>query len=430
MPRRSSGPRLWLKPGEVDKKSGKVKKYPVWYIKDDGYRGSTGFPEDDRAGAEKALAEYIAAKHRPEREQDRPSSKIHVTDVLAVYAQDVAVNHAKPHKTAERLLQLSEWWGDKMLSEVNGRSCREYVEWRKKQAWKSARPDKTGRQARTVGNGGARRELEDLRAAVNHYRREGYCRELIDVILPPKGEPRDRFLTRSEAAQLLWHMWRYREPQTIHRGPRAGEVIRGGKKKRQHLARFLLVGIYTGTRAAAICSAAFDNKPGQSWVDLETGLYHRLAVGKKKTNKRQPPVRLPDRLIAHMTRWRDKGKSREYVVEYHENLRKPVGEVNKGFASAVRDAGLPDDVTPHVLRHTCATWLMQRGASPWDAAHYLGMTEKMLQEVYGHWHPDYQAGIAGGRVKGAPPPGLYDIFSVHYHPERKRKAKPKLALVA
>jgi len=46
-------------------------------------------------------------------------------------------------------------------------------------------------------------------------------------------------------------------------------------------------------------------------------------------------------------------------------------------------------VTPHVLRHTCATWLMQAGVPRWEAAGYLGMTVETLQRVYGHHHPDH-----------------------------------------
>lgn len=69
-----------------------------------------------------------------------------------------------------------------------------------------------------------------------------------------------------------------------------------------------------------------------------------------------------------------------------------------------------------MLRHTCATWLLQRGVRSWDAAHYLGMSERILLEVYGHYAADYQSGIAGGRKKREqPPPELHDVFSVHYH---------------
>ncbi len=64
--------------------------------------------------------------------------------------------------------------------------------------------------------------------------------------------------------------------------------------------------------------------------------------------------------------------------------------MRKGFEAAVRAAGLGADVTPHILRHTCATWLMQNGANLWDAAGFLGMTVQQLEEGYGHHHPDYQ----------------------------------------
>ena len=48
-----------------------------------------------------------------------------------------------------------------------------------------------------------------------------------------------------------------------------------------------------------------------------------------------------------------------------------------------------EDVTPHTLRHTAATWLMQAGVPLWQASGYLAMSEKVLTEVYGHHHPDY-----------------------------------------
>jgi hypothetical protein len=84
---------------------------------------------------------------------------------------------------------------------------------------------------------------------------------------------------------------------------------------------------------------------------------------------------------------------------------KPVKSVKTAFKSAVRLAELLTDhgnVTPHTLRHTAATWLMQSGVSMWEAAGYLGMSEKTLREVYGHHHPDFLKGPSeaiGWRVK-------------------------------
>ncbi len=51
--------------------------------------------------------------------------------------------------------------------------------------------------------GGARRDLEDLRSAIGHHAAEGYHRGIVKVTLPPKGEARDRWLTRDEVAAIV-----------------------------------------------------------------------------------------------------------------------------------------------------------------------------------------------------------------------------------
>jgi integrase len=68
----------------------------------------------------------------------------------------------------------------------------------------------------------------------------------------------------------------------------------------------------------------------------------------------------------------------------------PIAKVHKAFRGVVAAAKLGPDVTPHVLRHTRATWLMQAGVDIWEAAGSLGMTVEMLEAVYGHHHPDFQ----------------------------------------
>ena len=140
---------------------------------------------------------------------------------------------------------------------------------------------------------------------------------------------------------------------------------------------------------------------GRGHVDLERGVFYRRAAGRRETKKRQPPVKLPSRLLAHLRRWVRVGAARRAVVEWN---RQPVKSVRKGFEAAVRAAGLGPEVTPHILRHTCATWLMQRGVDLWDAAGFLGMTVQQLEATYGHHHPDYQreaaealGGTYGGR---------------------------------
>jgi hypothetical protein len=67
----------------------------------------------------------------------------------------------------------------------------------------------------------------------------------------------------------------------------------------------------------------------------------------------------------------------------------PVKSVKTAFKTAIALSGLTGKISPHTLRHTAATWLMQVGVSTWEAAGFLGMSEKTLRDVYGHHHPDH-----------------------------------------
>jgi integrase len=377
MPRPGKGCRLWLRP-EDRNPDGTLRKRAVWVIRDGPRKISTGCATEDRAGAERALGEHLAKKYQPNRARGRRPSEILIADVLAIYLIDVAPRHARQDETKQRVLTLDAWWAEKTLADVNGANCRAYVEHRTQQSWKAAKPERTGNAPRMVTAAAARRELEDLRAAINHHRREGLCSEIVSVVLPPRGDSRERWLTRSEAARLLWAAWRARQVMRDN-----GTLRAVGR----HVARFILVGLYTGTRSSAICGAALMPTVGRGHVDLDRGVFYRRAIGRRETKKRQPPVKLPARLLAHMRRWAALGLARRTVVEWNG---KPVESVRKGFEAAVQAAGLGPDVTPHILRHTCATWLMQSGVDLWHAAGFLGMTVQQLEAGYGHHHPDYQ----------------------------------------
>jgi integrase len=254
--------------------------------------------------------------------------------------------------------------------------------------WKSTG---CGELARGGNRGGSRRNLETLRAAINHHANQGFHRGIVRVSLPPKGEPRDRWLTRNEAAALIWHCWRYREKQTVHSGKGKGGPVFTAKRPLRHIARFVLIGIYTGTRASAIATASPYPEQGRSFVDLERGIFYRKQIGKRATKKRQTPAPVPLRLLAHMRRWARLKLIADCFVEFNG---KPVASVKKGFKRAVGFAELTGKVTPHTLRHTAATWLMQRGVPVWEAAGFLGMSAEVLLGTYGHHHPDFLHGAA------------------------------------
>ena len=353
MPARAKGVRLYLRRAR-DNDSERIAR---WVIIDGQREISTGRPASDLAGAEEALSRYIGETRLASaaKQGARSPAHIEIADVLALYGRDVAYKHARPHETAARIERLNQWWGAKRLSAVHGPNCRAYAKFR--------------------GNAGAaRRELEELRAAINHHREEGLCAEIVAVSLPEKGPSRERWCTRDEIAALLFNAWRYREHQ---------KGIATDRRSRRHVARFILVALYTGTRASAACAAALQPTEGHGWIDLERGIFYRRPMGARETKKRRPPVPLPDRLLAHLRRWKRRGQ--KFAVEFNGE---PIKDVDKAFRRNAEAAGL-EDVTPHVLRHTAATWLMQNGADKWEAAEYLGMTEETLDRVYVHHHPDY-----------------------------------------
>jgi len=193
MPRRSKGARLHLKAERRDK-AGSITHRATWIIRDNGRDVSTGCAADEVAAAEQELKDYIASKYTPKRKvQDIEA--IPIADVLAIYL-DAELLKLRDRfgvteenedtvpvirKFKKRIGRLNDWWGAKMLADVDGQQCRKYVKVR-------------------GNNGGARRDLEDLRAAINHHAAEGYHRGMVKFTLPAKVEPRDRWLTRSEAA--------------------------------------------------------------------------------------------------------------------------------------------------------------------------------------------------------------------------------------
>ena len=113
----------------------------------------------------------------------------------------------------------------------------------------------------------------------------------------------------------------------------------------------------------------------------------RASVRRRSVSRPSP---LPPQLLAHLRRWKRQGQ--RFAVEWNGHS---VKSIRKAFASAVQDARLGDDVIPHTLRHTAATWLMQTGTDMWQAAGYLGMTVEMLSARYGHHHPEHLSKAIG-----------------------------------
>lgn len=58
--------------------------------------------------------------------------------------------------------------------------------------------------------------------------------------------------------------------------------------------------------------------------------------------------------------------------------------MKRAWKGVVEAAGLGPDVTPHVLRHTCATWALWEGKTIWEVAGLIGADASTVERVYGH----------------------------------------------
>jgi hypothetical protein len=97
-------------------------------------------------------------------------------------------------------------------------------------------------------------------------------------------------------------------------------------------------------------------------------------------------------------------------------------QVKTMITSAVRLARLPGRVTPHTLRHTAATWLMQRSVPVWEAAGFLGMSAEVLLGTYGHHHPDFLHGAANAITSKHRVSVVESVVDLESARERRQKA--------
>jgi integrase len=155
--------------------------------------------------------------------------------VLAIYRREVEPDLARPDLIIYSVKQLVEFWGDATISAIRGPRCKEYVKWR---------------CAKGVSKTTARHDLKNLRGTINHYHKQFGLQAVPVVTLPEKEEARVRWLTRSEAAKLL------------------------RSTKAPHLRRFILIGLYSGTRSQAILGLQWMPSTTSGWIDLDKGMLY------------------------------------------------------------------------------------------------------------------------------------------------------------
>ncbi len=211
-----------------------------------------------------------------------------------------------------------------------------------------------------AGDESIRRDLSVLAAALNRavkYKKLDRPPPFLSLSPAP---PRERWLTRKEVARLFRQM---RKPvrDKIHR----------------HVILFTRLALYTGARTGAILDLTWDR------VDFDRGLIDYRKPGRKETKKRRtitPMTRKVRRMLLHAHKH---AKGRHVITWAGERIDRVAKAVN---AHAVK-AGI-EDFSPHVLRHTFASWAVQKRVPIYTIGKALGQTVASTTERYAKLAPD------------------------------------------
>lgn len=253
----------------------------------------------------------------------------------------LALTHIRPFFQHLRISQLSRQLG------------RDYVDYRRKRGVVSV--DKDGKEnRRDISNATIAKELSILNAALNHVKREGWIGQVPVMQLPPSPPPKDKWMNTEQVRVFV------------------------NSLKTPHIKLFALLALHTLSRKTAVLQLQW------SQVDMENRLIDFNTPGRVRTNKRRVPVPINNILFATLQDAQELGQS-DNVIEFHG---KQVLDIKKGFTAAAAVAGMPW-VTPHILRHTGATLMAQKGVPLWQIAGIMGDNLDTVMKHYAKHHPDY-----------------------------------------
>lgn len=265
------------------------------------------------------------------------------------YKEHIARNAVARRRAEYAIDSLNEFFKGVPLSMVDIPMCREYLD------------------QRDASDSTVRRELGVLSAAANHAKR---WRRISPADLPsielPKESPSKRvWLYKDELADLL----------------EAAEAID------ERCYRFIQLAYHTASRRGAIETLEW------SRVDEQERRINLSAPNEVQTKKRRPIVPISETMAEELKAMRAKSTN-QWVLgnpsTIYDAFLKVANCAGLGTLKirGMRDAGR---LTPHVLRHSRATHLLQDGKNPWTVANLLGDTLTTVLRVYGHACPDYLA---------------------------------------
>lgn len=325
--------------------------YVFWYSPDKRQTEKLSLGTRDPAIAQIKFGEFLV------KGLEKKAAALTVSDALDAYLEE----HVRPTCVDSAITgigisirHLKAYFGDLALRGVGVPESHAYVNWRVKGAG--------GRAAKHSTTG---KELSILRAAANHAVK---WKRLSLTDMPTF------YMPKTPASKGVW-LFKDEVDLLIDAAATLPDSTFPARTK-----AFITLCYYTGSRRNAIETLTWNQ------VDIARSRIALAKPGEKQTHKRRPTIAI-DPLLRPTLALCERLRTNEYV------LGAPY-PMSQRFLAAAKAAGLdtlPEResrpaavITPHMLRHSRATHLLQDGHSPWAVANLLGDTLTTVQRVYGH----------------------------------------------
>lgn len=217
-----------------------------------------------------------------------------------------------------------------------------------------------------------------LRTFYRFLIREGHLDQspIRNLTLPKQGRRLPQFLGETQITALLEAPLRALKAVPDEETPEA--AVRRRFEARRDAA--ILETIYScGLRIAEVC--------GLKWGDLSTTEETLRILGKGR-KERIVPIGLPALKAIHALAKEagDPGSGEGFVFRLKPDSAEPVtpGLVQRRLKLHLRTAGLDESLTPHKLRHSFATHLLNHGADLRSVQELLGHAHLATTQVYTH----------------------------------------------
>ncbi len=353
MSRRNEGPKLRF----LDKRGC---YYIFWTENGRSRERSTGTADSEAAQVE--FARFLQRYTRKLGPRD-PSETL-LTDLLTDYMESLEEGSSEAVRASYASDPLTEFFVGRVVTDVPGMVER-YTQWR-------------GRSPSTI-----RRELGIVQSAVRHGLKSQTLTRGVVIERPPESPAKERWLTRTEAAMLIAGALGF-APVLFDMRTRLPLQWKRVSRPQYHLALFILIGLYTGRRKEAILSLRWPK------VDLARRRLDFRRDGEPETKKKRGQCTIPARLLPHLRRAKLHPHDLGHVITWEGEA---IADIKTAFMNAVERVYL-ENVSPHTLKHTCASWLMQSGKDVFKISDFLSTSVPTLLKHYGHHNPDHQQEIA------------------------------------